>query len=40
MDFCGVVHRTCDIAKEVKRYNINNLFTGLMESNALSNAWC
>ena len=25
MDFCVAVHGTCDIAKEVKRYNINNL---------------
>ena len=25
MDFCATVHGTCDIAKEVKMYNINNL---------------
>ena len=25
MDFCVAVHGTCDIAKEMKRYNMNNL---------------
>ena len=43
MDFCVAVHGTCDIAKEVKRYNINSLTVSLLDGQIIMlrsfNAW-